>query len=405
MRRKKNKITSAVEDIIHKVLDVHFLKREDITYLLRVDHQSMDATFIMNAANTITRTASKGKSEVHAQIGLNLSPYPNDFSFCAFAAKNGVFNESKELNIEDIILLALKAEADGANAIFFMTTHNYPFKKYIEISKEVRAKLKPDTLMIANIGDFGYKEGKQLKNAGYAGIYHAVRMGEGKDTRIDPKIRLNTIKAARNAGLSIGTCVEPIGPEHSVDEIAEKILIGKEIRPCYSGAMRRITIPGSELEKNGMISEYRLAFLVAVIRLAMGRDLIGNCTHEPNLLGAIAGASLFWAEVGTNPRDIEVETSEGRGLDIQSCIAMFKEADFNILQGPSIIYREPCYNLLPKFGKEILSIDRNNIKGNSQEETWNLPNQNVPNVGSKKKSANHQRVRDRVSAQPSTGRK
>jgi biotin synthase len=328
-----------IEGIVSKVFDGHSLTRDEIVYLLSIDHKSPDAGFVMSAANVINRMASEGKAEVHAQIGLNLSPCPNNCSFCAFAAKNGVFRESQELPVEDIILLALKAEADGANAIFFMTTHDYPFQKYIEISEAVKSKLKPETVMIANIGDFGYKEGRQLKEAGYTGIYHAVRMGEGRDTRIDPQTRLNTIRAAREAGLLIGTCVEPIGPEHSIEEITEKILIGREINPCYSGAMRRINIPGSELERYGMISEYRLAFLVAVVRLAMGRDLIGNCTHEPNLLGAIAGANLFWAEVGTNPRDIEVETSEGRGLDIQSCAALFKEADFDILQGPSIIYR------------------------------------------------------------------
>ncbi|MGA2518660.1 MAG: hypothetical protein ABSG44_19220 [Thermodesulfobacteriota bacterium] len=195
--------------------------------------------------------------------------------------------------------------------------------------------------MIANIGDFGYGEAKQLTEAGYTGIYHAVRMGEGRDTKIDPQVRLNTIRAAREAGLLIGTCVEPIGPEHSVEEIAEKILVGREINPCYSGAMRRISIPGSELGKYGIISEFQLAFLVAVVRLAMGRDLVGNCTHEPNLLGAMAGANLFWAEVGTNPRDTEVETSRGRGLDVKSCVKIFKEADFNVIQGTSVIYREP----------------------------------------------------------------
>ena len=109
--------------------------------------------------------------------------------------------------------------------------------------------------------------------------------------------------------------MEPIGPEHSVEEIAEKILIGREMNPCYSGVARRISIPGSALEKFGMISEYRMAYLVAVVRLAMGRELIGNCTHEPNLLGATAGANLFWAEAGANPRDTEPETSKGRGLD------------------------------------------------------------------------------------------
>jgi biotin synthase len=333
-------IHSKVNEIVIKVFDGHLMSREEIIYLLKVDPHSVDGGFIMTAANSITRAASKGKAEIHAQIGLNLSPCPNNCSFCAFAAKNGVFKDKIELSVEEIIQSALRAEADGANALFFMTTHDYPFEKYIEISKEVRKKLKPDTVMIANIGDFVYEEGRRLMEAGYTGIYHALRMGEGRDTQIDPKTRLNTIQSARETGLFIGTCVEPVGPEHSIDEIAEKILIGREMNPCYSGAMRRISIPGSSLEQYGMISEYRLAFLVAVVRLAMGEELIGNCTHEPNLLGAIAGANLFWAEVGTNPRDTEAETSKGRGMDVKSCMEMFKEADFDILRGPSVIYRE-----------------------------------------------------------------
>lgn len=329
-----------VKDIIGRVIDGHLMTRDEIIYLLKINYRSVDGGFIMAAANEINRAASQGIAEVHAQIGLNLSPCPNNCSFCAFAASNGVFKEKNELGGEDITQLALKAERSGANAIFFMTTGDYPFGKFIEISKEVRAKLMPDTIMIANIGDFGYEEGKRLKEAGYAGIYHALRMGEGRDTNIEPQARLNTFKAARETGLLLGTCVEPVGPEHAINEIAEKILIGREARPCYSGAMRRISIPGSKLEKQGMISEFRLAYLVSVIRLAMGRDLIGNCTHEPNVLGATAGANLFWAEVGTNPRDTEIETSKGRGLDVQSCIEMFKEADLEVLNGPSVIYSE-----------------------------------------------------------------
>jgi biotin synthase len=164
-------------------------------------------------------------------------------------------------------------------------------------------------------------------------------MGEGVVTSISPETRLKTIQAAREAGLLVGTCVEPLGPEHSIDEVIEKILIGRDMEPCFSGAMRRIIIPGSELEAHGMISEYRMAFLVAVVRLAMGRDVKGNCTHEPNILGATSGANLFWAEVGANPRDTEEETSEGRGLDVKTCRKLFEEADFPILTGPSEIYR------------------------------------------------------------------
>ena len=78
----------------------------------------------------------------------------------------------------------------------------------------------------------------------------------------------------------------------------------------------------------------------------MAWEVIGHCTHEPNLLGPVAGANLFWAEVGTNPRDTHVETSKGRGMDVKSCMEMLKEADFNTLQGPSAIYRENKHTVL-----------------------------------------------------------
>jgi biotin synthase len=329
-----------IADIVAKVCEGHLLARDEIIFALGISAHSLGAGFLMASADAMNRTASKGRAEVHAQIGVNLSPCPKNCSFCAFAAKNKVFKEKNELSPEQVTELALIAEKQGANAIFLMTTGDYPFSRFIEVSREARAKLRPDTVMIANVGDFGDEEGEQLKDAGYAGIYHAVRMGEGRDTKIDPETRLSTVRAAREAGLLIGTCVEPIGPEHSLDEIADKILIGREMKPCFSGAMRRISIPGSELAKYGTISEYRMAFFVAVVRLAMGRDLIGNCTHEPNILGATAGANLFWAEVGTNPRDTEVDTAKGRGLDVRRCMELFKEADFEILQGPSIIYSD-----------------------------------------------------------------
>jgi biotin synthase len=331
-------VKQKIKDVVSKVFDGELPTAHDISILLRVEPHSVDAGFVMGCADEINRKASKGKAEVHAQIGLNLSPCPNNCTFCAFAAKNQVFHEKNELGVETVIEMALRAEAEGANALFLMGTGDYPFEKFFEVSKEMRAKLNSTTVMIANIGDFGHEEGQKLKDAGYTGIYHAVRMGEGRDTSITPETRLQTARDAKEAGLLVGTCVEPVGPEHSFEEIIEKIIIGRDMEPCYSGAMRRILIPNSEMEKYGMISEYRAAYLVAVVRLSMGINLIGNCTHEPNLLGATTGANLFWAEVGTNPRDTEVDTAKGRGLDVMTCKEIFNEADFEILEGPSQIY-------------------------------------------------------------------
>jgi biotin synthase len=242
--------------------------------------------------------------------------------------------------MDTVIDMAKWAEEEGANALFVMATGDYPFSKFVEVSQELRSNINPETVMIANVGDFGRENATRLKDAGYKGIYHAVRMGEGCDTKISPDKRLRTVECARDAGLLIGTCVEPVGPEHTVEEIAEKILIHRDMKPCYSGAMRRISIPGSPLAKYGIITEYHMAYLVAVTRLAMGRQPTANCTHEPNVLGATAGANLFWAEVGTNPRDTEANTSEGRGLDISTCRKIFQEADQEVQHGSSVIYSD-----------------------------------------------------------------
>jgi biotin synthase len=144
--------------------------------------------------------------------------------------------------------------------------------------------------------------------------------------------------AIHKAGLKLGTCVEPVGPEHSLDELVEKILITREAHPAFSGAMRRIPIPDTSLSSCGKISEARMAHIVAVVRLATGYDIMGNCTHEPNVLGVTAGANLLWAEAGSNPRDTIDDTESGRGFDMARCREILGEADTEVLQGPSRMF-------------------------------------------------------------------
>jgi biotin synthase len=187
--------------------------------------------------------------------------------------------------------------------------------------------------------DFGPAEARRLVGAGFAGVYHALRLREGRDTAIRPEVRLATIRAAREAGLGGGTCVEPVGPEHPPEEIADVMLALREAGPCFSGAMRRIPVPGTRLAHLGMISEWRLAWLVAVTRLAMGLTVPANCTHEPNVLGAASGANLLWAEAGANPRDAADRTETSRGAGVMDCIRMLTEADYVVRKGPSRLFQ------------------------------------------------------------------
>jgi biotin synthase len=327
-----------LHDVIQKSKNGEPLLKKDLVFLLELTPDSQEAYQIMAQANWISKGLTQNKAEIHAQFALNLAPCPCNCAFCSFAQINGLLKEEIRLSAEEAICYAKQFEQDGANAVFVMTTAVYPFELFIEMSKEIRRHLKPETIMIANVGDQTLERAKMIKDLGYSGVYHALRLREGKDTKLSQERRIQSIRNFQEAGLKVGTCVEPIGPEHTNDEIAEAILFTGSFDPSYSGAARRIAIPGTSIAKRGMISELRMAHIVAVTRLGVPRSVAGNCTHEPCTLGGIAGANLFWAEVGANPRDIEIKTEEGRGETIQSCRQIFHECGWEVWSGPSRYY-------------------------------------------------------------------
>jgi biotin synthase len=327
-----------VKDIITKSLDRNMLTAEEIASLFKVPLFSEESGMIIAASRKKSESASSGLAEVHAQVGLNIAPCPKNCVFCAFAAKNKVFKERIEISANEAIEKAKQFETDGANAVFVMSTADYPFERFIDISQEIRRSLHSETILVANVGDFTKEQAEKLKDTGFSGIYHAVRLGEGRDTNIKVETRLETFRNAREVGLSLGTCVEPVGNEHSVEELVEKTIITRDAKPIYSGSARRIPIPNTRMAEYGIVSEARMAHILAVVRLALGYEIPGNCTHEPNVIGAAAGANLLWAEAGSNPRDTEKETEGKRGMTVRDCIRVLEEAEWKVLQGPSKFY-------------------------------------------------------------------
>ena len=327
-----------IHDLMRKSQDGEILSHSELVYLLGLSPDSSESYLVMAEANRISKELSLGQAEVHAQLALNLAPCPSNCLFCSFAQVNGVFTEETRLEPEQAVRYAKQFESDGANAVFVMTTANYPFERFLEISQEIRRNLKPETTLVANVGDQSYEDAKKLKDSGFSGVYHALRLREGTDTSLSPEKRKKSIRNFQDAGLEVGTCVEPVGPEHTDTELAEMIEFTASFNPAYSGAARRIAIPNTQMALLGMINELRMAQVVAVTRLGMPRTVMGNCTHEPCTLGAAAGANLFWAEVGANPRDIEEKTEEGRGETVESCRTLFRECGWHSWIGPSRYY-------------------------------------------------------------------
>jgi biotin synthase len=328
-----------IRDLIRKSQAGEQLSHNELIYLLSMPADSSESYLVMGEANRISKELTGNKAEVHAQLALNLAPCPCNCAFCAFAQKNGVFTEESRLTAEEAVAYARQFEKDGANAIFVMTTAHYPFGLFLEVSREIRRNLEPKTVLIANVGDRSLLEAQRITAAGYSGVYHALRLREGIDTGLSPVARKESIRNFQEAGLKVGTCVEPVGPEHSPMELAEMILFTASFNPSYSGAARRIPIPGTGIAERGTITELRMAQIVAITRLGMPRTVLGNCTHEPCTLGGLAGANLFWAEGGANPRDTKARTEEGRGETVKRCRTLFHECGWDTYEGPSRYYR------------------------------------------------------------------
>jgi biotin synthase len=329
-----------IRDLLRKSDEGEPFSKPELVQMLSYPPDSPETYQIMAVANHLSKELTQNKAEVHAQLAFNLAPCAGNCGFCSFAQINGIFQEETRLGPEQAVHYAKQFETDGANAVYIMTTAHYPFELFIEMSQEIRRHLRSDTMMIANVGDQSFDHANKIKETGYSGVYHALRLREGLDTSLSPMTRKNSIRNFQEAGLSVGTCVEPVGPEHTNEELAEAVLFTASFNPSFSGAARRIAIPGTRIASRGMISELRMSQIVAVTRLCMPRSVLGNCTHEPCSLGAIAGANLFWAEVGANPRDVEEKTEEGRGETIESCKRIFHEVDWEVWDGPSRYYAE-----------------------------------------------------------------
>ena len=329
---------NVVRRIVDNALAGEELKRDEIALLFEIDCHSDESKYIQAASRQLSQRVSHHMAEIHCHVGINLGPCPHNCKWCTFAAVNKVFPKASVLPLEEIIKRCVKFEAEGVNAIYLVTTGAYPTKGLIEIIREVRNNLKSETILIANMDDFNLEEAMKLKRAGLNGAYHAIRFREGVESSIPVEKRFATMRAIHKSGLALGTCVEPIGPEHTTQELVDATVMAREIGAAFSGLMKRIGIPGTEVGNRGMVEEERLAHVLSVIRLATPHHMIGTCWHEPSVAGPTVGANLQWAETGSSPRDTHEDCETTRGRSVAEIRKIYQDAGWKVLEGPSHIW-------------------------------------------------------------------
>ncbi|MBR5259809.1 MAG: radical SAM protein [Eggerthellaceae bacterium] len=329
------KFDHEILDIIEKGLEGNGLTFDETVKLYELDENAKESSLLRWAGQELSMRSADGLAEVHAQIGLNSTTCPRNCKFCSFAACNSARAQSFELSRQDVVDYAKEYEEQGANLILLLTTASYKFDKLIEMAQAVREVISPEMPLLVNTDDLTLERCHALKAAGVNGCYHAVRMGEGVDTEIPVEKRLETFKHIHEAGLSLQTCVEPIGPEHSAEEIAEAVFRCIENKPISAGAARRVPVPGTLLGERPAHTELANGNFVAAYRLATGLNPRLNCSSNSPLT-ASSGANLAWSEVGSNPRDA-VEKTEigGHGSSIARMQKWLRGGGWEILDGPS----------------------------------------------------------------------
>ena len=308
------------------------LTKEEAVALLNIDNKSDLFYELIKTANRMTREEYDNKAYIFSQIGLNASPCSKNCKFCSMAQSNyvmeGEFQKTME-DIDDILETVRQLVKAGTHDVFLMTTADYPVEEFLKIGAAVKGILPEGVRLVANIGDFDEDTAQDLLKAGFTGVYHIRRLGEGKDTDIDPARRIKTLEVIREAGLELYYCVEPLGPEHTYEEIADEMLRAREYDVKAMAVMRRTPVPGTPMAEKGMISACELTKIEAVTRLVSKPSRSMN-THEVTPMTLIAGVNQLYAEVGANPRDHVDDTAGNRGYGVIKTIELLQDAEFEM---------------------------------------------------------------------------
>lgn len=316
-----------MEKLLEKARSGAELTRDDALELLNIDVLSADYYELMGVANAESRAQYKGRGSVFAQIGIEASPCPGNCKFCSMAESVFPKENSFLLPVETAEETARLLVKQGADELFLMTTVNYTNSNFLDYAAKVRRHLPDGMRFVANVGDFDLSFARELRKVGFTGVYHVCRLREGVDNDLTLAQRERSLDAACEAGLERYYCVEPIGPEHTHEEMVDEMERTRKYGAEVAAVMKRVCVPGTELYGRGEISSAELAKICAVARLFIKpRRAMG--VHEPDLLSLMSGANQIYAEVSVNPRDLSLSTETSRGASMDKARALLAAANW-----------------------------------------------------------------------------
>lgn len=303
------------------------LEYNDAVKMLNVEIFSKDFYDIIRYANEYAHKTFHNKGVIFSQIGIDMAPCSVDCAFCRLGVTNFDNTNKMQMKVNDVVKKSVDLINSGANEVFIMSTADYDKKDFLNLGKNVREAIPSDVRMVANTDDFDLDYAQKLLLAGFTGVYHVCRLGENVDTKSTLEERIITLNAIKESGLELYYCVEPIGPEHTSEQIAEEIFRAVNYNVNVMAVMRRVCFENSPMIEKGEISAVEMALICATTILCVKPNRAMG-VHEPEIISLISGANQIYAENGSNPRDISKETEKGRGFSVAQAKQMLLDANW-----------------------------------------------------------------------------
>ena len=304
------------------------LSKDEIIQLLSIPMHSDEDYLLRKTAREIASIKTNNKGYIWSAIGLDFAPCPMNCKFCSFGDKWNIVKEKRILTNEEIISRVKIQVENGAHYIVLRTTEFFSISDLINLVQKIKTEITGQYRVVLNVGEFDLETANRLYESGVWGIYHAIRLREGIDTYFNVEIRQQTQIAVMNSPLQLITLVEPIGIEHTNEEIASIFLTNVQKNTYINGAMARVPVIGTPLGDKEPLSSERLAQIIAVLRLSGGNTVKDICVHPATTEAFNSGANVMVVETGAIPRDSKYTAEDWAQVSIQSAHKVLQNANY-----------------------------------------------------------------------------
>lgn len=248
--------------------------------------------------------------------------------FCSLGSDIHPSDQIYELSREEVMNAARRYAEKGVDWLVLRTTEKFPLEELLAVVRAIKTEVPGDFRLVVNTGNEQSRQVEALKRAGVEMMYHAVRLREGVDTRFCEADRQRTQESIRQNGLLLSQYLEPIGPEHTDEELAERMLAMIRQDTDVMGIMTRVPVKGTVKEMYPAIDAKRTAQITAVLQAADARrekDVIIHPFCEEALR---FGANALVVDIGAIPRAKGISFCEWDGQDVDLAKQRLQEAGY-----------------------------------------------------------------------------